>query len=87
MAAVWLASGKQQEHRHSMGDMFTGLSYVYEIVGAIAADEAAEACWDDFYGRAVAILEGRWAVVEAVAAALVSDGVIDRARLLTLAAG
>ena len=87
MAAVWLASGRQQAHRHSGGDMFPGLTYVYEIVGAHAADEAVQGCWDDFYGRAVAILEARWTAVEVVAAALVSGGVIDRERLLTLAAG
>jgi hypothetical protein len=39
------------------------------------------------YGRAVAILEARWSDVEAVAAALVAEGGLDRQRLLALTDG
>lgn len=87
MAAVWLASGRQRRYRHSPGDMFGVLTYVYEIVGEGANKEAVQACWDRFYDRAVAILEARWAAVEAVASALVAEGVIDRKRVLALMDG
>ena len=87
MAAVWLASGRKQGHRHSIGDMFPGLTYVYELVGVDATEAEATTCWDEFYSRAVTILEARWSAVEAVADALLSDGAIDRARLRTLVAG
>jgi ATP-dependent Zn protease len=86
MAAVWLASGRQQKHRHSPGDMWAGLTYVYEVVGTGASKATAQACWDALYGRAVAILEARWDAVEAVAAALVNEGAVDRKRLLALVA-
>jgi hypothetical protein len=86
MAAVWLASGRQQEHKFSKGDMIPGWTYVYQIVPMDLTDDTeAKACRDGLYSRAVAILEARWKLVEAVAAALVSDGAIDRKRLLTLA--
>lgn len=84
MAAVWLASGRQRKHRHSGGDMFGGLTYVYEIVGMDPTKREVQACWDAFYDRAVTILETRWSAVEAVTAALVADSVIDRKRLLAL---
>lgn len=85
MAAVWLASGRQEAHRRSAGDMLGGWTYVYEIVGMNPADADAQACWDEFYDRAVAILEARWDSVEAVAAALLADGSIGRRPLLSMA--
>lgn len=84
MAAVWLASGRHPEHRHSMGDMLGGLEYVYEIVGMGPTDEEVQACWDEFYDRAVAILEARWSAVEAIAAALMVDSILDRKRVVEL---
>jgi hypothetical protein len=63
MAAVWLASGRRREHRHSPGDMFGAMTHVYEIVGTDAAAADVDACWDRLYRRAVAILEDRWDAV------------------------
>jgi hypothetical protein len=88
MAAVWLASGKDEKHRLSPGDMGASWVYVYQIVPMNLTDDTeAKACWRGLHDRAVAILEARWPAVEAVAAALVSDGVIDRARVLDLVEG
>jgi hypothetical protein len=87
MAAVWLASGRKAEHRQSPGDVVPGLVYVYEVVGADASKEAVQTCWNEFYDRAVAVLERRWSAVEAVAAALMAETVIDRKRLRGLVDG
>ena len=66
--------------------MLGGLEYVYQIVGMDPTDDEVQACWDEFYDRAVAILHARWSAVEAVAAALVNEGVLDRKRVLGLVA-
>jgi ATP-dependent Zn protease len=88
MAAVWLASGREEKHRISPGDVGAVWEYVYQIVPMNLTDDTeAKACKDALYSRAVAILEARWSVVEAVAAALVIEGAIDRPRLLALAGG
>jgi ATP-dependent Zn protease len=84
MAAVWLASGKQNDHRFSPGDMFPGLTYVYELVGTNAPVDEANACWDALYARAVAILDERWSAVEAVTHVLVEESSINRQRLLEI---
>ena len=57
---------------------------MYEIVGENAAKAEVKACWDALYNRAVAILEAQWTTVEAVAAALAREGVINRNRLLAV---
>jgi hypothetical protein len=82
-AAVWLAADKRGP-RWSPGDWGLSMTYIYEVVGLDQPEADYEACWEDFFARAVAILEAHWSVVEAVAAALVAEGVIDRKRLVEL---
>jgi ATP-dependent Zn protease len=84
MAAVWIASGKQEQHRLSPGDMLPGWTFVYEIVGMDPTETETKACWDGLYGRAVSILEANWRAVEAVAAVLVRQGQIDRKQILAI---
>jgi hypothetical protein len=87
MAAVWLASGKREQDRLSLGDRGAVWIYVYEILGidpVPPTDEEARACRDPLFNRAVAILEARWGDVEAVAAALLNEDKIDRKSLFAL---